>query len=174
MDLLSREPRLEVNEDTIHAKFMQLRRDLDKLELMLKNEIKLRKKTEKEWKQIKILKDEEERRRKRCESNMQQLVSMMKLNTSKCTDFMEESIAETRDIDITEKRRISRKDNQLQMQLESLYLLRSHLNDLILLALLNFVELTSLLKLQLLYQNFSCCVHQRIFSFSVYNATQRL
>lgn len=114
MDLLSREPHLEVNEDTIHSKFMSIRREMDKLENTLIHEIKKRKKAERELKQIKMLRDEEERRRKRSESNMQQLVAMLKLNTAKCTDFMEESIAETREIDITEKHqnRTSREVNQ--------------------------------------------------------------
>ena len=121
MDPLSREPRLEVNEELVHAKFMSIRREMDKLENALINEIKKRKKTERELKEIRILRDEEERRRKRAESNMQQLVAMLRLNTAKCSDFMEESIAETREIDISEMRksRISkigpRHSNQKQM-----------------------------------------------------------
>ena len=102
---LSKEPHFEANEDTIHAKFISIRRELDRLEHTLKLEMKKRKQTERELKEIKILRDEEERKRKRSESNMQQLVAMLKLNTAKCSDFMEESIAETKEIDISDNQK---------------------------------------------------------------------
>ena len=97
---MDREARIELTEDTIHAKFLQIRQHLDRLESMLHKECRLRKKTQKELKEMKELKNEEERKRRKSEQNMQQLVAILKSSTAKCDDIVEESMAPTQSIDL--------------------------------------------------------------------------